>query len=71
MHDFNGFRLGFSAPTFTAYQQPMPDNKHLRPLKEQLGTGWFLYCGSRHHFGKSVRYAGSIGNEPYLLVDGQ
>ena len=51
MLDFNGFRLGFSAPTFTAYQQPMPDNKHLRPLKEQLGTGWFLYWDEGTVFG--------------------
>ena len=58
MLDFNGFRLGFSAPTFTAYQQPMPDNKHLRPLKEQMGTGWFLYLGR----GNSVRHSSRGGS---------
>ncbi len=43
MIEFNGFRLEFSATTFTAHQQCLPDSDKLRELKEQLGDAWFLY----------------------------
>lgn len=43
MIELNGFRLDFSAATFAAYRQPMPDSDQLRALREQVGKEWFLY----------------------------
>jgi len=70
MLDFNGFRLDFSSPTFTAYQQAMPDNRHLRPLKEHLGTGWFLYWDEGTVFGLPREEGTShFGEEVELATD--
>ncbi len=70
MLDFNGFRLDFSSPTFTAYQQAMPDNRHLRPLKEHLGTGWFLYWDEGTVFGLPREEGAShFGEEVGLATD--
>jgi len=41
--ELNGFRLDFSAPTFAAHQQCLPDSSQFRALREQIGNDWFLY----------------------------
>lgn len=46
MIELNGFRLDFSAATFTAYRKPMSDGDQLRTLREQLADAWFLYWDS-------------------------
>jgi hypothetical protein len=51
MIELNGFRLGFSAATFTAYRKAMPDSDHFRALREQLADAWFLYWDSGTVFG--------------------
>jgi hypothetical protein len=70
MLDFNGFRLAFSSPTCTAHQQPMPDNKQLRPLRERLGADWFLYWDDGTVFGlPREEGAPQLGDQVELEAD--
>ena len=42
----NGYPVEFSAPTFTAHVDSLPDPKQLKDLRSQLGTEWFTHWRS-------------------------
>lgn len=44
----NGFSLTFSSPTFTVFEQDLPEPKDVKSLRERLASEWFL----RWHGGK-------------------
>ncbi len=39
----SAFHILIEAPTFRAFSQPMPDNKHLKGLRDSIGKEWFLF----------------------------
>jgi hypothetical protein len=66
----NGIRMTLSSDTFPAWAVDMPDNKALRPLREQIGDEWFLHWRDGKAFGipKVRKPAKKFGTGPHALA---